>query len=800
MAKASKVVVDRYSDSEVIATWSWSAQHTDHYELHWRWATERDDELGTWQVTEATSKLKNSIFSIPEGATRVSVIVRPISTTYKQGNTDVNWWVASWSSDWWNGEPKAVFYPKEAPPFPQVPSTPSVTIDDYLLTAEVTGAEDLHADMIEFQINEIRGQDFSARTIPYSSQFANIAAGHASIKLKIEIGKQYVVRARSCSTNRDRYSDWSEWSDYQSTIPASPSGFIVCRASSETSVILEWNQSTDAKSYDIEYSEQIEDFKGSDRVQSIGGIEGTYYEKTGLETGKRYYFRIRAVNGAGESGWSKISSVVLGTTPEAPTTWSSTTTAVIGERVILYWIHNCEDGSNQTAAQIELTTNSSVELIPITTASDDDDLKINQYELDLSRYTEGANVSWRVRTTGVTSKWGEWSIQRSIDIYAPATLALAIIDGSGQSIDLLSTFPFYISAIGGPNSQNPLGYHVSIVSESDYDTFDEFGNRTLVLKNTEVYSKNFDVNKELMLEMSAENLSLTNNGRYTIRVTVTMDTGLTATSERQLTVSWEDELVEINARIGINQEDLSAHIQPYIDVIGSQTLLDSDESEILDSYGDPIIGEYPLPAMWFSVYRREYDGRFTEIMTGIDSNNESFVKDPHPALDFARYRIVGKTKNTGKILYYDVPGVAIEETSIVIQWDDPGLNFDLTAESRLGTEVRSSGTMLKLPWNIDISPSQNHDRELVEYIGRENPVEYYGTQRGEGGTWKGVIEKSDKERLYTIRRLASWMGRAYVREPSGTGYWAVVNVSYSYDHLELTVPVTLNITRVEGGA
>ena len=61
------------------------------------------------------------------------------------------------------------------------------------------------------------------------------------------------------------------------------------------------------------------------------------------------------------------------------------------------------------------------------------------------------------------------------------------------------------------------------------------------------------------------------------------------------------------------------------------------------------------------------------------------------------------------------------------------------------------------------------------------------------------IPKDDEETLYGIRRLAIWMGDVYVREPSGSGYWANVNVSFSQKHRELTIPITLTITRVEGG-
>ena len=108
--------------------------------------------------------------------------------------------------------------------------------------------------------------------------------------------------------------------------------------------------------------------------------------------------------------------------------------------------------------------------------------------------------------------------------------------------------------------------------------------------------------------------------------------------------------------------------------------------------------------------------------------------------------------------------------------------------------------MLKLPYNIDVSDSNNLDVALVEYIGRQHPVSYYGTQLGTTSTWNTTIPKDDKETIYALRRLAIWAGDVYVREPSGTGYWANVNVSFSMKHKDVTVPVTLSVTRVEGGA
>ena len=155
---------------------------------------------------------------------------------------------------------------------------------------------------------------------------------------------------------------------------------------------------------------------------------------------------------------------------------------------------------------------------------------------------------------------------------------------------------------------------------------------------------------------------------------------------------------------------------------------------------------------------------------------------------------------TGTISYYDVPGYPVGGIAIILQWGETWSNFDVgTDESIELDEVPWTGSMLKLPYNIDVSNSHKPDVELVEYIGRSNPISYYGTQHGETATWSVDIDKTDVDTLYALRRLSKWMGDVYVREPSGSGYWAQVTVSFKRQHLKTVIPVTLEIARVEGG-
>lgn len=744
------------TDRTVFATWTWDRSNTENYNTVWYY----DTGNGVWFVgNDSNTKDKQSVYTAPENAKRVRFKVKPISETRTVNDKETSYWTASWSTvktyDFNNNPPVA-------------PSAPTVTIEQYTLTAELSNL-DLNATHIEFQVVKNNAS-------VYKSGKVAISTNHAVYACTVAAGDKYKVRCRSW--RGDLSSDWSEYSDNVETIPSAPAGIITCRAQSETSVYLEWKSVANAKTYDVEYATKKEYFDGSNQTTTQSGIESTHYELGGLESGNQYFFRVRAVNDKGESGWSAVASVTIGSKPAAPTTWSSTTTAIVGEILNLYWIHNSGDESSQTFAELELIIDGVSETHTIeNTANEDEKDKTSVYSIDTKKFVEGTQIQWRVRTAGVTKQYGDWSVQRTVDVYAPPTLELHVTDKNAQAFNSLTAFPFIVEALPGPKTQNPIGYTVSIVANEAYETVDNVGNVKMVSKGDEVYSKFFDVSLEqLKVEFSANNVDLENNVSYTIKCSVTMDSGLTAEEEFTFTVAWTDLEYEPNAEIGIDPETVVAYIRPFCE----------------DENGNPIENIY------LSVYRREFDGSFTEIVKNVDNSKNAFVTDPHPALDYARYRIVATTKDTGAVSYCDVPGYPVGEHAVIIQWADEWTTFDATEDSALANPPWV-GSLIRLPFNIDVTERPKVDVSLVDYIGRRNPVTYYGTKVGETATWKTVIEKSDKETLYALRRLAAWVGDVYVREPSGVGYWANISVSLEQKHRELTIPVTLDITRVEGG-
>lgn len=740
----------------VFVTWDWSKRsQTDKYDVRWYYGTGNGIRfIGSEQEVTITNAQLQSTYTPPDNAYVVKFQVRPIAKTRKVNGKDVAYWTADWSTE-------AAYYFSASPNPPITPTTPSVSVSQYTLTASLSN---LNVNATEIQFQVVKND-----TAVFNTGIAKITTGAASYSCSISAGSKYKVRCRS-KKGKD-YSSWSEYSENIETIPSAVTSINNYYASSDTSVFLAWTAVSTAKTYDIEYAIRSDYLGSSNASTVINSVTAAQYTITGLTTGEKYYFRVRAVNGQGESGWSKPVSVALGKAPSAPTTWSSTTTAVVGERIILYWTHNTEDGSKEKYAEVETYIDGAKYVNRVENTSDKEE--ISQYVIDTSNgtvYKDGAVIQWRVRTAGITGAYGEWSAQRTINVYAPATLELHITDNSGDDIETLTSFPLYIKGTAGPSTQSPIGYHVSIIANDAYETVDMVGNVKMVSVGDEVYSKFYDTTNVLTLELTAGSVDLQNNISYTVNCIVTMNTGLSAQTNDIFTVAWTDAEYEVNAEIAYDPKTLAAYIRPYCED-GDVTL---------------------------SVYRREYDGSFVEIGKNIPGNGNTFITDPHPSLDFARYRIVAMSNSTGAVSYDDVPGYPVGEKAIIIQWDEVWRNFDALGEDQQ-EEPTWSGSMLRLPYNIDISDSNSIDVTLAEYIGRSHPVSYYGTQVGSTATWNVDIEKRDKETLYALRRLAMWMGDVYVREPSGSGYWANISVSFSQKHCELVIPVTLSLTRVEGG-
>ncbi len=784
-------------------------ENTDHYEVHWYYATGD----GVWFDSGSSNvTATNATYGAPDNATKIKVTVKPVSKTYetevkKTTGTGKNKKTTTTkvTKSYWTGTSVSAEYLTENDP-PATPSSPTVTIDQYVLSASVE-ITDPKTDVVEFRV--YKGAKL------YKSGISDIKLARAAVSCIVDPGGAYSVRCRAVnvlsinvpnsiasiiqatigaangnySFAEKVFSDWTDYTRDVLSAPEAPSKIVSAKAISETAVMIDWSNNgiSHVDTYTIEYTELKKYFDSSPSnvsSTSVSSVVG-HAEITGLTSGKLYWFRVKATNSGGDSPWTDPFSIIVGSTPSAPTTWSSSNTVKVGESLKIHWVHNSTDESDQTHAQMKMVVNGTEQ----PTISLDAYIKANgetsEYSIDTTQYPEGAELTYQVRTAGITNKYSEWSTTRSIKIYAAPILNFRLTNKENELLTQINGFPITAWFSAGPKTQTPLGFQLTITSLESYNSYDEIGRPKRVIAGEIIASKYIKASTAVGMalintyDISAQDVDFENNKFYRISCTVSMDNGLTATQYTDLQVSWgEDELIP-DAAVSINWDNVSAYITPMC-VDDNDTLMTNVE---------------------LSVYRREFNGTFTEIRSNIQNDGTVTVIDPHPALDYARYRIIATSKTTGTVGFYDIPAWPIEEKAIIIQWDETWSDlYETLTSADLPDDSSSLATsMLKLPYNIDVSDNYNPDVSFIEYAGRKHPVDYYGTQVGHTSTWNVAIEKDDADTLYALRRLAEWMGRVYIREPSGSGYWASVKVSFSQTHCELTIPVTLDVTRVEGG-
>lgn len=830
------------SDTErtLFAVWQWQKANTDHCVVEWEYQTKDGNWfIGAHTNIDYASQIKHdgyfdSTYNVPENAVMVRFRVKPISKTYMDKNNTVSYWLSVWTG-YHKYDTIAMNTPEPEPI--QIPtlSPPSVTVNNYKLDCKVENIDtnvkntsiDVSLFLVEFEVVK----NDSSRAY---SGLASIYYSTATYRFSIDPGYNYKVRCR-LKVGED-YGAWSNFSSTVQSVPSAPSANPTCYATSSTSIRVTWPSVSSADYYELEYSDDIGHFD-SMIAESVRVEGNNRYEVTGLDSGALYYFRVRACNESGNSAWTGLGMILIGTTPIAPSTWSSTTTAVVGEDIILYWIHSNEDGSAERRAEVEVYYDDVrlVHNVVNEEVDDDDPQKTSQFIVSTTGMTEGKVLKWRVRTAGITNELGEWSVQRVIDVYAKPSLSVLLLDSIGLYTRVIKSFPIRIKAEAGPATQTPVSYHVNIIPRESYETVDEVGNFKMIMAGDPVFARSYDISTNLDITLTPQDLDLQSDIPYDLVCTVGMDSGLTTEEVIPFTVFWTDVVFAPNAQIVYDPDKIVTHINPYCEYypyifyevsyeneqwIRTDNTIEYIEGISVDNaftvdYGDIVyagfldevlthfcivLSEEPVlvPDITLSVYRREFDGTFTEIGTELTNSSQTFVADPHPPLDYAKYRIVATSDLTGAMSFIDLPPYPIQVKTIVLQWNEAWTDYNLGDEGAIGKQAWQ-GTMLKLPYNIDVTENNETDVSLITYIGRKQPVSYYGTQLGTSAIWNCDVPKRDSETIYALRRLAVWMGDVYVREPSGIGYWARVSVSFSQKHCELVVPVTIDITRVSGG-
>lgn len=825
---------------ELYVTWSWSAPFiladstailngvdgssqntTDHYEFEWQYQT----HTGIWyEGSSGNATLSNTTWSAPESASVVRFRVKPISNTHMVNGYETEWWVHDYSS--W----KEFLMPVDKKFKPAAISGMNISIvaggDKVTPTGVISTQDELkveieniadhrsdenedgNTDRIEIEVVMENAAIFYTNTY-HIWKFHSISAS-----IPVNLGYSYTVRARGVrdkdpNTGTVGYGDWSEYSSAYKARPTAPD-LVSVKNESEGQVKVTWSRfggggGTNITIYYGDEDTPYDEPSGSKTVAKamLNAVI------TGLDTsGKKWWFIGAAVNDTGETRAEKPLWITLGTTPTAPTVW--TDNYVIAYSTLysntwefpIYWTHNSEDNSYASESELVLqvfTGNSDVHAArQVILTANEANMRDDQYSYIIrsSLFTDSINfndypsvtVAFDIRTTSSASgKTGPRSATQSVKVYKQPRIFLNMYKNGVEEPylvgDNVTQYPLYVGVTEEDVGQTPINMSLTLITLDTYDGINNLGETVWVNEGDQIfqtiqeYAQKEDNGEIFRYVLLPNNAPMKDGMKYRLSCTVTYNSGLSSTNDRVFTVSLESINYFPNAQVSYNQNDISTIISPYV----------------YDNSGN-LVEDVIL-----SVYRLAFDGTFDAVAQNIENLDHTSVSDPHPTLNRVTYRVVAMSYANGSISYADLPAYPIPEKAVVLQWDSVTRSVnDSVEENKLASPLLTT-SMLKLPYNIDISENSSPDVAFVEYIGREHPVGYYGTQVGQSLSISSDVDATDSETIDALRRLSRYMGDVYVRTPNGIGYWANITVSFSTNHTELVIPVTLTVTRVEGG-
>ncbi len=332
----------------------------------------------------------------------------------------------------------------------------------------------------------------------------------------------YRMRAYNTAGNSD-YSNISSASTYSSTplVPANPS-ILQASALSSSQINLTWHDNSDnEEGFNIEgRTEGMADFT---EIASGLPAGSTTYTRTGLDPTTTYYFRVRAYNSSGNSGYSNEAIITI--CPEAP--GSAAASAVSSTQINISWTDN---SSNETGFRIERSTDNNTNYTEIagnlpagTTSYSSTGLTFNKtYYYRVRAYNGYGNSAYSNEASATTN---------NIAPYAPTGLAATAL--SSSQINLTWT----------DNSSNETGFRIE--QSSNNVTFTSIA--TVSAGVTSYSNTGLSPNSTYYYRVRAYN-GVGNSGYSNVSSAVTDNiapaapSGLTASavSSSRINISWTD--------------------------------------------------------------------------------------------------------------------------------------------------------------------------------------------------------------------------------------------------------------------
>lgn len=556
------------------------------------------------------------------------------------------------------------------------------------------------------------------------------------------------------------------WND--GDVPKAPSTVTASPTGTEGTVQLEWdwpwNQATSAI---LSWADHEDAWQSTEEPSDyeVTNINAAQWNIAGLETGKRWWFRVRLKKedseGATLGPWSEAVVVDLSSAPMIPALTLSNSVITADGSVTAYWGYTSTDGTAQSFAEIcEATITSSGITYGRVIAETESAQHIILYAQEVG-WNTGETHYLCVRVVSASGIRSDgWSDPVPVAIAEPiyatiSTSSLVDEEIDGRTVKALKAMPLTATVTGaGAGGTTSLiieraeDYHVDRPDETDFYGFEG----ETIAKFTQTGENEITIEREDLIGL------LDDGARY--RLIGIVQDGLGQYDEESIDfeVHWTDQAIIPEA---------TAYIKDTVAVIS------------------PIAPQGTGAGATCDIYRLSSDK--PELIVKGGQFGEVYV-DPYPT--------IGKTGGH-RIVYLTADGDYITEEEF-LAW------YDLGESSGDYLDVMHSiidfdGEQIELFY--DTSQGNNWEKDFKEtrYLGGSVQGDWNRPVGRTASFDVSFVTLEDEAQIRAMRRLAAYPGLCHIRTLDGSSFDCDIQVSESRDYGDdrFRAEFSLSITRVD---
>lgn len=655
------------------------------------------------------------------------------------------------------------------------PTLTSVVLgDNYMVTINATNNSPVEDSflVILYRPSSDPAREIVIGTIPHGSTTANVQAPDWSGEEAFAFGV-YAAVGNAVGITHDSALMASSIVWGQGDVPKAPANVSVSATNISGTIRVEWDWTwTNATGAELSWSDHEDAWESTDQPDTyeISSIHNSRWHISGLETGIKWYVKVRLKKGTGDNEtfgpYSETAIIDLTSAPSIPTLVLSESVITETGSVTASWVYTTTDGTAQTYAEIceaEITTEGIEYGDVIAHTETAQHVTISAEELG---WQSGNTYNLCVRVVSASGRVSdEWSAPVSVMVAEPLTIEITetslvedsetiTVDGTTVTryFNSLTEMPLELTVEGAGDNGNvnvvierATSYYVDRPDETDFTGYEG--------ETIAVYSQTGD--GEIIISDLIGTLD--DGASYRLIAMVQDNLGQSAQTEIEFEVHWSHQAVVPEGTVIVEEEDLIAKITP---IAPTGALL----TDVCD------------------IYRLSADR--PELVVKGAQFGTTYV-DPYMTIgQFGGYRLVFRTANGDYI--------TAENEIAWLDLIDKTLEIDYTV-------IDFDGGRIMLHYNVDVSSSWTKDFQETKYLGGSVQGDWNPAVSRTSSISAVSITITDEDQMEMIRRLAVSPTICHVRTKDGSSYAADVQVSEDHPHDKRgkVASYTFSITRVD---